>query len=1251
MAELVFSSIGQSVGSALLPNGVSVLGQQVSGAAIGQFVGSLAGAAVDSYLFASHVEGPRIADLQVTQSREGAPIPDVFGRMRIGGNVIWAARFQEQARRQGGGKGGPSATTYAYSLSFAVGLCEGEVSQVTRIWANGEELDLAAINWRLYSGRDDQAPDALIEAIEGKAPAYRGLAYVVFEDLPLEAFGNRMPQLSFEVVRPGGKATNEGRLEQAITSVNLIPGSGEFAYATDIVRRVIADGEEAPENQHSSASVANFTASLDQLVAELPNLEHVNLIVGWFGTDLRCGACEIHPGVEISEKSTRPMVWNVAGVGRANAYLVSQSDGRANYGGTPTDDSVIQAIQALKARGIRVTLYPFVFMDVEPGNGLPDPYGGEEQAAFPWRGRITCAAGTDLTAGAADQVADFFGNGADWRYKRFILHYAGVAQAAGGVDAFLIGSEMVGMTRVRSGPGQYPAVAQLADLAEDVRAIIGAETKLSYAADWTEYGAHAPPDGSGDVGFPLDEVWAHPDIDFVGVDWYPPLSDWREGATHLDKLAGARSAYDLDYLVSQMEAGEAFDWYYASQDDRDAQARTQITDGAYEEPWIYRQKDIRSWAQNAHYPRVGGVRSTTPTSWTPGSKPLRFVEFGVPAVDKGANQPNVFYDPKSSENALPHYSNGARDDLIQRRVLEAFIAYWRDDPLIDQDGISIWAWDMRPFPYWPLRDDIWGDGDNWRFGHWLNGRTGAAALADVVADLFAPAGVSLDASQLDGLVAGYARDRVMRLRGALEPLRVSFDFHCAETPDGLVFKGGVADAVSISQDDIASIKLRTGKAYAREDMERDGRRLRLNYIDAANNHASASVLSWGSQDEPVAGYSLPLLLDPTQADVMADVLRDRADAARNQLSLELGAIGLVVEPGDILSVDGASWKVREQEAVLSSTVILERVGGQAPSLNIAPLGVIEGADTFQSAPDVVVVDAPPLPGEEDDASPFVFAYASPWTGALRVSAGVDEANLTERAILTQPCVMGRLLNDLPARAGSRWIDQTVEVEVKGGVLSSKSELAVLNGANAAFIETGAGWEMIQFQHAELIGANVYRLERLLRGQQGSDAAREKGAVTGARILFLGYGEQRIDVSEHELDTPIAWRAVFEKDVSAESSGDAVWRAKALNPWKPAHFQADFTLDTVNISWVRRVRKRGDNWALDIPSNSSDTSFCVEAILNGEVVRSWKTLATSIDYDVSDLQSDYAGENEANIRVWEMSPLGIQGLSAELTFNF
>ena len=73
-----------------------------------------------------------------------------------------------------------------------------------RIWADGKQLDLTGITSAFYPGAEEQTPDPLIVAKEGagNAPAYRGLAYIVFERLPLADFGNRIPQLSFEIMRP-----------------------------------------------------------------------------------------------------------------------------------------------------------------------------------------------------------------------------------------------------------------------------------------------------------------------------------------------------------------------------------------------------------------------------------------------------------------------------------------------------------------------------------------------------------------------------------------------------------------------------------------------------------------------------------------------------------------------------------------------------------------------------------------------------------------------------------------------------------------------------------------------------------------------------------------------------------------------------------------------------------------------------------------------------------------------------------------
>ena len=75
------------------------------------------------------------------------------------------------------------------------------------------------------------------------------------------------------------------------------------------------------------------------------------------------------------------------------------------------------------------------------------------------------------------------------------------------LSGFILGSEFVGLTRVRGPHGTYPAVEQLRRLAGEVHAGLGSGVSLVYAADWTEYGAHVR-EGGASVRFPLDPLFA-----------------------------------------------------------------------------------------------------------------------------------------------------------------------------------------------------------------------------------------------------------------------------------------------------------------------------------------------------------------------------------------------------------------------------------------------------------------------------------------------------------------------------------------------------------------------------------------------------------------------------------------------------------------------------------------------------------------------------------------------------------------------
>jgi hypothetical protein len=596
MATLVLSTAGAAIGSSF--GGV--------GAVVGRAIGATIGRMIDQKILGSGsepVERGRAERLRVTSSTEGTAIAHVVGSMRVGGHVIWATNFVERADTSGGGKGTPSTPetkTYSYAISVAIGLCEGDIRGVGRVWADGTELDLSTINMRVYTGTETQLPDPLIEAVEGAGhtPAYRGLAYVVFEDLDLTPFGNRVPQFSFEINRiPTPQIGASAAASDMVRAVAMVPGRGEYSLATKPVTFEMDVGQRIAANVSSEGGGTDFTQSLAQLRRIAPNVESVSLIYSWFGDDLRAGSCNVAPKVEFNTPDGKEMTWRAGGITRSQAQMIGQIGGQPVYGGTPADASVIQAIRAIHDGGQAVLFCPFLLMDILQGNGLPDPYGGAEQPALPWRGRITGDLAPDQP-GTPDQTAAnrvavdaFFGtataadftvqNGAvsysgppEWSYARFVLHSAALCAAAGGVAAFCIGSEMRALTQMRDDLG-FPAVQKFKTLAQQVRQILP-NAKLSYAADWSEYFGYHPQDGTGDVYFHLDPLWSDPNIDFIGIDNYMPLSDWRDGQNHADASAG--SIYNLDYLHSNIEGGEGYDWYYASDIARDDQTRTAISD-------------------------------------------------------------------------------------------------------------------------------------------------------------------------------------------------------------------------------------------------------------------------------------------------------------------------------------------------------------------------------------------------------------------------------------------------------------------------------------------------------------------------------------------------------------------------------------------------------------------------------------------------------------------------------------------------
>jgi hypothetical protein len=506
-------------------------------------------------------------------------IPIVFGRARIYGQLIWSTPIIERPNVSclsqyfefsGAKKSERITTEYCYYANIAVAICQGPIERIDKVWAQDKLIDIHSYKHRLYLGSAQQMPDALIMSHQGEfTPAFRDLAYIVFEDMALSDFDNQVPLLSFEVTRKAQSPV--AKVEEMLTSMIMIPGCGEFVYDTEIRHKVHRNEEgialhQKTINGHNGSSISDCMRSLEQLLQTCPNIKELGLVVCWFGDSLEIGKCSIFPAVEYNDNNVDSSIcWQVAGRTRVNARLISCDGINPNYGGSVNDASLVNYLKELQSRGLKVMLYPMFLMDL-PGK--------------PWRGHVS---------GLAKNVQGFFHKSDG--YNNFILHYARLCK--GLLEGFVIGSELKGITHIKDSANNFPAVSELKNLAIKVKSILGSTVKITYAADWSEY--HHAEGG----WFALDELWSCAAIDFVGIDAYVPLSN------------SAKSDIAEEEIKKGWGCGQGFDYYLAQ-------------DGSQQslEP-DYAWKNFYHWWSSYHTNPDGSQ-----TSWQPSMKKIWFTEFG-----------------------------------------------------------------------------------------------------------------------------------------------------------------------------------------------------------------------------------------------------------------------------------------------------------------------------------------------------------------------------------------------------------------------------------------------------------------------------------------------------------------------------------------------------------------------------------------------------------------------------------------------
>lgn len=1444
MATLVLGAVGSAIGAGF---GGTILG--FSGAAIGGFIGSTLGTVADRYITAALTPNTlttntsaRLVEMALMSSAEGSTIARTYGRARLSTQLIWATQFKEteniESQRSGGKGGGGETTTtsiaYTYSISFAVAICEGNAkAQIGRVWLNGNETDLSTFTFRFYPGSQTQTPDPLIQATEGLdfTPAYRGTSYLVFESMPLEDYGNRIPQVTVEVVVPL-ETDDPDDLLNIGKSFQIIPSAGEVIYGTQVYTDVANSDEAKTQNRHNNFNRPDAPVAIDQLNTFMTDLDAVAVVVAWFGTDLRADQCRIIPKIENSNRVISPTEWSVAGYTRATTEEVSLLDGKPVFGGTPSDATVLEIVAYLTGLGKRVVFYPFILMDIPSANTLPNPYSnnaaGVGQAVLPWRGRITCSpaigyTGTvDQTATAATQINNWFTKTEG--YRAMVLHYANLLDTAG-LDAFIIGSELVGITSVRSNTADaFPGVAQLVTLAADVSPILGAGVKVGYAADWSEYHSYRPVASPNEVRFNMDPLWSSADIDFIGIDNYLPMSDWRDGMTHLDfdETNGPTSEYDMTYLKSNIEGHEFFDWYYASSADRDAQIRTPITDGAYADPFVFRQKDIRNWWLSGHHNRtatglrtnlsanaptptawvatgtgatitafagtflgryanaariqsganingrgmatgvvvtgptdvlqmtvfltagtnttariiaesigtyvtvnlsagtISGVvpgvntianerivdlgggnymvqfdvsgfaastsvrlgvssvsttlnvivygadvvrKNVSTTTWVPQSKPVWFTEFGCPAVNRGTNQPNVFYDPKSSESFYPYNSNGQRDDFIQRQYLEGTLQYWRDnaptstvygDKMVKAENMFIWTWDARPFPAYPAQTEVWSDGALWEKGHWLSGRIDGAVLQRFVAKTCERVGLlpsQYDVSRLDvagGLIRGFYISNATTEREILETLARFCQFTAVESEGKIKFIG-LANVKRTAVLDLDDLVLPDGQTYpvslTRKQEIDLASRAELTFVDELDdfNSASVSAEKGTGTSQDVMSSSFPIVSNVSYMRALALSMVFQQWQSRESGGLSLPPSYSFVEAGDALDIPvGTNRSLNGRVLQIDTTKFhtLEFEGFDTSLFNLVSTGAdikLPKAGAVYQSSKLTFLDIPLVSSAETyQHAPRVATWARPWPGTVNLYREDGAGGHTLIQQMTKRATMGETQTPLfPGPIGVWDMANTVDVYLyqDGLVSQSKEQLLASNGnAIAIYNEPDNLWEVFQFTTAQLLSPGVYRLSGLLRGGLGTEDAVAGGPhPSGSRIVVLNTTsvlELRVSAEIAPLTVGYRWGpSTYPATDPTYLSGVHAGTKRGLRPYSPTDpkLVRNSATSDLTLSWVRRTRVNGDGWEqTEVPLNEETEQYRVVVLTGpaGTVKRTAVTTVPTWVYTLADQTTDF-----------------------------
>jgi hypothetical protein len=405
----------------------------------------------------------------------------------------------------------------------------------------------------------------------------------------------------------------------------------------------------------------------------------------------------------------------------------------------------------------------------------------------------------------------------------------------------------------------------------------------------------------------------------------------------------------------------------------------------------------------------------------------------------------------------------------------------------------------------------------------------------------------------------------------------------------------------------------------------------LGFVRADADYQVGAVEASFDESADMARSTTAVVLRESQAQAVADRWLAEGRIARDTIEFSLPASALAVSPGDVLVV-------RENDpAELYRVDKVEDAGARVIGAARVEKGVYENGfyaesprpATWLTSPAPVHVeflDLPLLTGEEIPHAPFAAFTGGGFSGGVAVYSASEDFGYSLNTTLRKRAVLGETLTDLQSAEPGLWMPGTVDVRIRSGALQSRTAGEVLNGANVGAIRFGTSdWEVFQFQKADLIETNIYRLAMLLRGQAGTDGIVPEIWPRGADFVL-------IDSAVSQIDLPLSARgldrhyrvgpAAFAYDNASYVHSVEAFRAIGLRPYAPAHLDATSVEGDIALRWVRRTRIDGDSWqGNEVPLGEASERYHVQFISNGVVIRERTVATTAAVYTAAERDAD------------------------------